>query len=91
MTDDRIRQIAQSDPTSQIVERWGDAVIETRKRVAALEDSLRELEQVTGQLAERQLVVATDLGPTGNSARSAWLAATVDSGARTYTQPKAAA
>ena len=63
-----VRVLAQSDPVPTIVARWGETVHETRRRVAALEDSLRELDQLRDQLAERQLEVAVDLGPVGNAA-----------------------
>ena len=66
-----VRVLAQQDPIPNIVTRWGETVTETRRRVAALEDSLRDLDTIQAQLAERNLTVSCDLGPVGNAAAAA--------------------
>ena len=74
MTADQIshvRVLAQTDPTPNIVTRWGEAVTEARTRVSAFEDSLRELDKLRDQLKERDIHVAVDLGPVGNAAAAA--------------------
>lgn len=90
MTAAEATRLAQADPVANLSARWGELTVRARNRVAALEDVLRELQTVTDQLAERQLVVATDLGPTGNAARSAFTAALADKGRDVFTLPGAA-
>lgn len=63
-----VRILAQTDPTPMIVARWGEAVTEARTRLDALTDSLRELDKLQGQLAERDITVSVDLGAVGNAA-----------------------
>lgn len=87
---DPARKLAQQDPVANLSARWGELTVRARNRVAALEDALRELQTVTDQLAERNLVVATDLGPTGNAARSAFQAAVADSSTHGFSLPGAA-
>ena len=87
MTNEQVRTLAQTDPTSTIVERWGHEVIATRNAVTVLEARLRDLQKATDDLAERNLVVATDLGPTGNAARAAYMAAQADAGTRGFSLP----
>lgn len=91
MTPEAVRTLAQQDPVPVLSARWGEIAAETRRKVHQLEDSLRELETVTQQLAEHDLVVATDLGPTGNSARAAFAAAGLDKDAGGFALPKAVA
>lgn len=71
MTDDDARTLAQSDPIPVLTARWGNLSAAARKTVARLNDDLRELDTVTGQLAKHGLTVATDLGPVGNAAAAA--------------------
>jgi hypothetical protein len=59
------------DPVPTLVTRWGDTVTETRRKVTALEDSLRDLNTIHDQLAKHGLNVAADLGPVGNAAQAA--------------------
>jgi hypothetical protein len=66
-----VRIVAQQDPVPTIVTRWGDAVHTARARVAALTDSLRELDKIAGTLAEKGVVVHVDLGPIGDAAAAA--------------------
>lgn len=73
MTLAEARQLAQSDPVPTLTARWGELTAEARKRVAALTDSLRELDKLTQQLAAHQLTISTDLGPVGNAARAAYV------------------
>lgn len=87
MSPETARQIAQSDPVPILSARWGQVAADTRKAVAALDDKLRELDTLTEQLAERDLVVATDLGPVGNAARAARTASLSDAQARPFTLP----
>lgn len=78
MTVTEARTLAQSDPVPALSKRWGEITLTARQRVQALEDSLRELDKVTEQLAAHDLVVATDLGATGNAARAAYTASLMD-------------
>jgi hypothetical protein len=78
MTADQIRHLAQADPVPILTARWGEISAEARRRVAALEDSLRELDQVTADLAGHDLHVATSLGATGDAARHAFQAGQAD-------------
>lgn len=87
---DPVRTLAQADPITNLAARWGHITLETRAIVDQLEQKLRDLDTVTGQLAERGAVVATDLGATGNAARSAFQATVVDAGSRPFTLPGAA-
>ena len=87
MTDDTVRQLAQSDPVPALTKRWGEVTRGARNRVVNLEDSLRELAKITEQLAAHDLVVATDLGPTGNAARAAFQAAVADARSEHFSMP----
>lgn len=89
MTVQEARQLAQSDPVPALSKRWGEITLVARQRVQAVEDSLRELDKITEQLAAHDLVVATDLGPTGNAARAAFTALLADQTAPAFTLPKA--
>jgi hypothetical protein len=71
MTTANVRVLAQADPTPTIVTRWGEAVTVARERLSAFEDSLRELDKLHAQLAERDLTVSVDLGQVGNAAAAA--------------------
>lgn len=73
MTVQEAHALAQSDPVPVLTARWGDLTAEARKRVAALTDSLRELDKLTQQLAAHNLTIGTDLGPVGNAARAAYV------------------
>jgi hypothetical protein len=64
------RNLAQADPTPNLVARWGQLATEARARVQALEQTLRELDRTQAKLAERNLTVSVDLGPVGNVAMS---------------------
>ena len=81
--------LAQQDPTSTIINRWGDTVTEARARLTAFETSLRELDKLHQQLAERNLTVAVDLGPIGNAAASVRRDLERETG-RTFEMPKGA-
>ena len=70
MTVQEARQIAQCDPVPTLTARWGETVTQARQRVAALTDSLRDLDKLADTLAEHDLTIATDLGPIGNAAAS---------------------
>lgn len=72
MTIAEARAIAQSDPVPILTARWGELTATARQRVAALTDSLRELERLEEQLAAHDLTIGTDLGPIGNAARAAY-------------------
>lgn len=72
MTIQEARAIAQSDPVPVLTARWGEITATARQRVAALTDSLRELEKLREQLREHDLTIGTDLGPVGNAARAAF-------------------
>lgn len=87
MTISEARAIAQSDPVPALTKRWGEITQVARQRVQALEDSVRELDKITEQLAAHDLVVATDLGPTGNAARSAYQAQVADTSTHGFTLP----
>lgn len=87
LSNEAIRQVAQSNPIPSLAARWGDTVADARKKVAALDDSLRELDHLTSLLAGYELVVATDLGPVGNAARSARTAALADAVKPGYVAP----
>lgn len=89
MTITEARAIAQSDPVPALSKRWGEITADTRKAVQALETKLRELDKVTADLGSHDLVVATDLGPTGNAARAAFQAALADRGRDVFELPKA--
>jgi hypothetical protein len=65
--------LAQSDPTPNLVARWGQLATEARTRVQALEQTLRDLDRTQKQLADRNLTVSVDLGPVGNAALSVHL------------------
>jgi len=88
MTAAEATRIAQADPVPALTRRWGEVTLTARQRVAALEDSLRELDTITEQLAAHDLVVATDLGPTGNAARNAFTAARADADTQAFRLPK---
>lgn len=73
MTVQEARALAQTDPVPTIVARWGEAAAEARRQVDRLEDALRTLAKQEALLAEHDLTVSTDLGPTGNAAKAAWV------------------
>ena len=73
MTVQEASQIAHQDPVPTLTARWGETVTLARQRVAALTDSLRDLDKLADTLAEHDLTIATDLGPIGNAAHAAWV------------------
>lgn len=89
MTADQITHLAHANPVPNLAARWGDISADTRKAVAHLEDKLRELDQVTADLAGHNLHVVTDLGPTGNAARNARTATIADQDTAGFSLPKA--
>lgn len=89
MTADQITQLTQTTPVPNLSARLGEIVADTRKAVAHLEDKLRELDQVTADLAGHNLHVVTDLGPTGNAARNARTATLADQDTAGFSLPKA--
>lgn len=87
MTADQITQLAHANPVPNLAKRWGDISADTRKAVATLEDRLRELDQVTQDLAGHNLHVVTDLGAVGNAARNARQAVLADQDTAGYVAP----
>lgn len=73
MTIAEARANAQSDPVPILTARWGEVTATARQRVAALTDSLRELERLSEQLGAHDLTIGTDLGAVGNAARAAFV------------------
>jgi hypothetical protein len=71
MTAATVTSLAQTDPTPNLVARWGQLATEARTRVQALEQTLRELDRTQAQLSERNLTVSVDLGQIGNAAMAA--------------------
>lgn len=84
MTPESVRQIAQQSPVPNLSKRWGELTHEARRIVAQLDDKLRELDQVTADLAQHDLHVTTDLGPAGNAFRHARTAQQADADTRTF-------
>jgi hypothetical protein len=65
-------RIVTPEPVPNLTKRWGEAVHTARTRVAALEQSLKELVDLTEQLGGHGLTIASDLGTIGNSAMAAF-------------------
>jgi hypothetical protein len=64
-------RLAQTDPTPQMVARFGEYQLEARSRLAYLVDTLRNLDKLADELAEHAITVSVDLGPIGNAAAAA--------------------
>lgn len=87
-------RIITPDPVPVLTARWGETVATARQRVSQLEDSLRDLDKIRGQLAAHQITVGEDLGATGNAAMAAWKTCEthkVDHDEPTFTLPRDAA
>lgn len=87
MTDDTVRQLAQSDPVPTLTARWGRATAAARKTLDHLDADLRELDTVRELLRTHKLTVTEDLGPMGNAAAHARTAQLADSSTHGYRLP----
>lgn len=91
MTADQITQLAQSNPTLNLSTRLGELKVQADKEIARLAQTLAHIDETTDLLKDHGVHMTLDLGDVGNAAQNARRAQVTDSGARTYTQPKAAA
>lgn len=91
MTTAEAHTLAQTDPVPTLMARHGDAIANTRAKVADLEQALRELDSVTDMLEDNGVSVLADLGIVGDAARRARTAALADAERPGYELPRAAA
>jgi hypothetical protein len=71
MKTDAVRQIAQQDPTPQMVARFGELQLQARSQLDALTTTLRAIDKTASELADRNITVSVDLGHVGNQAAAA--------------------